>query len=348
MRMILTFTVDSSKQLITRTDTNQPVEKSMNYLQANFELDAETTNTTNRAIFRNSRNACTIELTGGSCFVPEKVIKSGGFSVTFVAYDESHAIRCTTNTISIPVIPSGYDAGNTPCKPSPDVYESIKTEIDNIQDRVRNIEEGGGTIGQDGTTFTPSVDEEGYLSWSNDGNKPNPQTVCIKGEQGIQGEQGEQGQQGIQGEQGQQGIQGEQGVGISSILLTSSAGNIDTYTVTLTNGNTSTFTVTNGTVGECVTVTDSNAETANAGIMDYTIQPNILYIFPTLIELNLTFAEGTSGKINEYMFQVTADGTEGLTLSYPNGVAFSEQISGTANKTYEINVVNNKGLSVEW
>lgn len=47
-----------------------------------------------------------------------------------------------------------------------------------------------GAPGKDGTTFTPSVDEEGNLSWSNDGGKENPQSTKIKGEKGDKGDPG--------------------------------------------------------------------------------------------------------------------------------------------------------------
>ena len=47
-----------------------------------------------------------------------------------------------------------------------------------------------GAPGATGTTFTPSVNENGDLSWTNDGGKPNPATVNIKGPQGPQGETG--------------------------------------------------------------------------------------------------------------------------------------------------------------
>lgn len=50
-----------------------------------------------------------------------------------------------------------------------------------------------GPTGADGTTFTPSVDEAGNLSWSNSDGKPNPATVNIKGPQGLQGLTGEKG-----------------------------------------------------------------------------------------------------------------------------------------------------------
>lgn len=48
-----------------------------------------------------------------------------------------------------------------------------------------------GPPGADGTTFTPSVDVNGDLSWTNDGGKPNPATVNIKGPKGDKGEKGD-------------------------------------------------------------------------------------------------------------------------------------------------------------
>ena len=45
------------------------------------------------------------------------------------------------------------------------------------------------TTGKNGTTFTPSVDASGNLSWTNDGDKENPPTVNIKGDPGLTAEQ---------------------------------------------------------------------------------------------------------------------------------------------------------------
>lgn len=59
-----------------------------------------------------------------------------------------------------------------------------------------------GQNGANGTTFTPSVDSQGNLSWSNDGGKPNPQDVNIRGPQGPQGEAGPAGQDGAPGAAG--------------------------------------------------------------------------------------------------------------------------------------------------
>ena len=65
--------------------------------------------------------------------------------------------------------------------------------------------------GEDGATFTPSVDSEGNLSWSNNKGLTNPTTVNIKGEQGIQGKQGIQGAKGDKGEPGEKGEPGAKG-----------------------------------------------------------------------------------------------------------------------------------------
>lgn len=70
---------------------------------------------------------------------------------------------------------------------------------------------GGGGIGQNGATFTPSVSPEGVISWTNDKNLPNPDPVNIKGEKGDKGEQGEPGTPGEKGDPGEPGAKGEQG-----------------------------------------------------------------------------------------------------------------------------------------
>ena len=52
------------------------------------------------------------------------------------------------------------------------------------------------------------------------------------------------------------GQDGTNGVGISNIEKTSTSGNVDTYTITLTNGDDYTFTVTNGSGGSISNLTD--------------------------------------------------------------------------------------------
>lgn len=44
--------------------------------------------------------------------------------------------------------------------------------------------------GDDGVTFTPTVDEEGNLSWTNNGGLENPETINLRGPKGDKGEPG--------------------------------------------------------------------------------------------------------------------------------------------------------------
>ena len=86
----------------------------------------------------------------------------------------------------------------------------------NIKGPQGNAGEQGiqGEVGPQGATgpyFTPSVSDDGDLSWTNNGGLQNPNTVNIMGPQGEQGIQGPKGEKGETGTQGPQGIQGETG-----------------------------------------------------------------------------------------------------------------------------------------
>ena len=60
-------------------------------------------------------------------------------------------------------------------------------QVEAILDSVANGEAGGGG---GGATFTPSVDANGNLSWTNNKGLTNPPTVNIKGPKGDSGEGG--------------------------------------------------------------------------------------------------------------------------------------------------------------
>lgn len=84
----------------------------------------------------------------------------------------------------------------------------LEEDIGKLSDRIQAIEDDPA---RDGVTFTPSVSEDGTLSWRNDGGLDNPESVNIQGPQGPQGIQGIQGEQGIQGAQGEKGEKGDTG-----------------------------------------------------------------------------------------------------------------------------------------
>ena len=68
-----------------------------------------------------------------------------------------------------------------------------------------------GPTGPQGATFTPNIDDNGNISWSNNGGLENPPTKNIKGPKGEKGDTGQTGAQGPTGPQGKQGPQGPQG-----------------------------------------------------------------------------------------------------------------------------------------
>ena len=68
-----------------------------------------------------------------------------------------------------------------------------------------------GDQGESGATYTPSVDEDGLLSWENDKGLENPEPVSIRGPQGPKGDAGDMGPQGPAGPQGETGAKGDTG-----------------------------------------------------------------------------------------------------------------------------------------
>ena len=100
--------------------------------------------------------------------------------------------------------------GKTVIGALPFVDDPIRTLIENldndkldaaelpyaIDDALTKAKDGGefdGADGADGVTFTPAVDAEGNLSWTNDGDLANPETVNIRGTQGLKGDDGADG-----------------------------------------------------------------------------------------------------------------------------------------------------------
>ena len=62
--------------------------------------------------------------------------------------------------------------------------EQNTTDLEALLEQANNLPDAngsGGEPGEDGATFTPHVDEEGTLSWTNDKGLDNPEPVNIKG-----------------------------------------------------------------------------------------------------------------------------------------------------------------------
>lgn len=173
----------------------------------------------------------------------------------------------------------------------------------------RTVEDAINSIGtgEDGATFTPSVDTAGNLSWTNNKGLSNPATVNIKGpkgEQGIQGPKGDTGEKGADGPQGIQGIQGPQGEP--------------------------------GPQFPVVEITSSPVA----------LQPNKYYKAGTVASLEITLAVPTDTTVeNEYMIEFTS-GATATTLSLPADIQWykGEVPTIEANMVYQISIINNLGV----
>lgn len=71
-----------------------------------------------------------------------------------------------------------------------DIPSDIKNLAEKVEEELEKVQNGSGTTGENGATFTPHVDSDGNLSWTNDKELENPATVNIKGEQGEPGPAG--------------------------------------------------------------------------------------------------------------------------------------------------------------
>lgn len=101
------------------------------------------------------------------------------------------------------------------------LYVCLNTNINEIPSNSSNwqlvisgVTGPTGPQGEMGGYFTPSVDPNGNLSWTNNMELHNPETVNIKGIKGNDGKDGAIGPVGPEGKQGEQGPIGPTGVGL--------------------------------------------------------------------------------------------------------------------------------------
>lgn len=87
-----------------------------------------------------------------------------------------------------------------------------------------------GPQGEPGYYYTPSVSTEGDLSWTNNGDLTNPQTVNIRGPQGEQGEAGLQGPAGSNGTDGTNGVTFTPSVSAEGVISFTNDGNLSNPT----------------------------------------------------------------------------------------------------------------------
>ena len=75
-------------------------------------------------------------------------------------------------------ISEGLETGEVVVEPYPDIISQWEDDVQRVKDILLKARDDGEL---DGATFTPSVDEDGNLSWTNDRGRENPKTVNIHG-----------------------------------------------------------------------------------------------------------------------------------------------------------------------
>lgn len=140
--MIISF--DVNNQIISRTDENRVVSKSVNYLIAKFSFSEDwNKNSLITPLFISSdKKAYTPELRtdgkyideDGCCFVPHEALETGGILLVSVTeYDGDLKKRITANTAVVHVEESGETTAQTSMVPTPSVYEQIMSDYIEIK-----------------------------------------------------------------------------------------------------------------------------------------------------------------------------------------------------------------------
>lgn len=105
-------------------------------------------------------------------------------------------------------VSEGLEVGDEFFDNYPDIILQWEEDVQRVKDELI----AAGASGEyDGATFTPSVDDNGNLSWTNDKGRENPATKNIKGPKGDTGPQGPKGETGAAGPRGPKGETGATG-----------------------------------------------------------------------------------------------------------------------------------------
>ena len=101
-QMTITFNVEN--QILSRTDTNRIIEKSKNYLFAEFTFSEDWNNTNKAIIFENDVLRYKIYLdSDNKCQVPNRIIRNDGFTISVIGENSENLVTITTSELYIAV-----------------------------------------------------------------------------------------------------------------------------------------------------------------------------------------------------------------------------------------------------
>lgn len=130
-QMTMTFNVEN--QILSRTDTNKIIEKSKNYLFAEFTFSADWNNTNKTIIFENKELRYKIYLdSNNKCQVPNRIIRNDGFTISVIGENSENFVTITTNELYI-----GVGKSNATDEEMESIYEITSQSLD--------VNKNGGT-----------------------------------------------------------------------------------------------------------------------------------------------------------------------------------------------------------
>jgi hypothetical protein len=92
------------------------------------------------------------------------------------------------------------------------------------------------------------------------------------------------------------------------------------------------------------------ATIVNQSASSAVIRPNVLNVWGETSTLSITFAEGSQGEVNEYMFQFTCPSNTGTILTMPVTVRWAndDELEPEPGYTYQVSIVDNLAIYAGW
>lgn len=125
----------TNKQNLSRTDSNEAVELTQGYLNAEFETDEDWEGLTLTALFQKGNVIKEVILENNSCPVPPEVIRSGGFAISLLGINGNKVL---TSSKVLVYVDKTIDSSEA-ISPSPET-ESLYAQL---LDKIKEIGEEG-------------------------------------------------------------------------------------------------------------------------------------------------------------------------------------------------------------
>lgn len=196
--MTLTFLLDY--QQISRTDKSVVVAGSVNYLRAKFSPKSDDWKLPVTALFN---DMAVLLDENWECAVPWEVVQQAG---TFTVSAFCGSLQ-TANTVTVPVVASGYKNGETPPEPTPDVYNQVLGLMQEAKDAAETAQEAAG-IAQDAAEHAPTIIDGVWHEWDAEAGAYKSTGMQAQGPEGERGPKGDKGDTGDKGDKGDTGAQG--------------------------------------------------------------------------------------------------------------------------------------------